>query len=161
MSVSCTLIFFAMWIEFVELQGETLAFHFICCIFRLIGWGGRVFGSRRTYRHRSICVDWHCWCHTVCLCVSQVFATSLSRAYAIVCSLHCCAFLPASAYNVGGVLCSGLIYWTCHSEDWLDKRILKADITWAHWWEFNINCNVVALPRPPSLPGSPKFFLPL
>ena len=116
MSLSCTLIL-TFTLECVELQGETLAFHFICCFFCLIGWGGRVFGSRRTYRHRSIYMDWHCWCHTVCLCVSQVFATSLSRAYAIVCSLHCCAFLPASAYNVGDAPCSGLIYWTCHSED--------------------------------------------
>jgi len=134
MSLSCTLIL-TFTLECVELQGETLAFHFICCIFCLIGWGGWVFGSRRTYRHRSIYMDWHCWCHTVCLCVSQ-WADLLDLPLWRLTWLACLAKEDEDSKHV-----------------WPRKmRILKADITWARWREFNINYIVVALPRPPRSP---------
>lgn len=136
-----------MTIECIELQGETLAFHFICGVFCLVGWGSRLFGSRCTYRYRTICMDWHCWYPTVCLRVSQVFAICLLRAYTIVCSLHCLC-LPSVAYNVGDIYLA-LLQWA----DLLDvplwrltwqvcmarkMRYLKANMTWAHWWKFNI-----------------------
>ncbi|XP_062223005.1 uncharacterized protein LOC133921920 isoform X2 [Phragmites australis] len=55
----------------LRVEGETLAFYFIRGVICLIGWGSGVFGSRCTYRYGTICLDWHCWCPIVCVCVSE------------------------------------------------------------------------------------------
>jgi hypothetical protein len=71
-------LFHYMSMEHIELQGETLAFYFICGVFCLIGWVSWFFGSRCAYRYGAICMDRHCWCPAVCVCVSEVFTLSLS-----------------------------------------------------------------------------------
>lgn len=103
-----------MTIECTELQGETLAFHFICGIFCLIGWGSWVSCSRRTYGDRTICMDWHRWCPTVCLCVSQ-WANLLD--------------MPLWR----------LTWQVCMARK---MRILRANMTWARR-KFNIYCTGV------------------
>lgn len=57
-----------------KLQVETLAFCFIRGVFCFLGWGCWFFGPRRTYRYRSICMDWCCWRPTVCVCAYKVLA---------------------------------------------------------------------------------------
>jgi hypothetical protein len=54
-----------MTTERTELQGETLAFYFLCGVFCLIGRGSW-FLVQAVLRLRATCMDWHCWCPTVC-----------------------------------------------------------------------------------------------
>ena len=102
---SCILILMLILPELV--QDKAMAIYCICGIIRVPCWSSGHAGTRCTHGQGSLFMDWCCWHPSVRLCVDQVLSNSFSLDY-----------FKYVVWLRSAITCSGLMYWTVHSEEW-------------------------------------------